>query len=53
MDATLIPDLLAVFLFLVALVISIRAFYTYAQSQSPRLFILALSMGIIALDRCG
>jgi hypothetical protein len=49
MDSTLIPDLLAVSLFLVALVISIRAFYAYAQSQSSRLFILGLSMGIIAL----
>lgn len=49
MDTTLIPDLLAVVLFLVALIISVRAFYVYAQSQSPRLFILGLSMGIIAL----
>lgn len=49
MDTTLIPDLLAVVLFLVALVISVRAFYVYAQSQSPRLFILGLSMGVIAL----
>ena len=34
MDTTLIPDILAVFLFLVSLVISVRAFYTYSQSQS-------------------
>lgn len=49
MDTTLIPDILAVFLFLVSLVISVRAFYTYSQSQIPRLFILGLSMGILAL----
>ena len=45
----LIPDVLAVLLFLVCVFISVRAFYTYSQSQSPRLFILGLSMVILAL----
>ena len=49
MGSLLIPNLLAVMLFVVCLFISIRAFYTYAQSQSPRLFILGLSMLILAL----
>jgi hypothetical protein len=49
MDTNFIPNLLAVLLFLVGIFISVRAFYTYAQSQSPRLFILGLSMAILAL----
>jgi hypothetical protein len=49
MSATFIPNLLAILLFVVCAFISARAFYTYAQSQSPRLFILGLSMIILAL----
>jgi hypothetical protein len=49
MSANVIPNLLAIALFFVALLISIRAFYTYFQVYSQRVFILGLSMGIIAL----
>jgi hypothetical protein len=49
MDSNLIPNILAVVLFLIALFISVRAFYAYAHSQNPRLFILGLAMGVIAL----
>lgn len=49
MSDTFIPNLLAVSLFLVALFVSIRAFYTYVRTRSPRLFILGLSMAVIAL----
>ncbi len=49
MSDTFIPNVLAVSLFLVALFVSIRAFYTYAQARSPRLFVLGLSMAVIAL----
>lgn len=49
MSDTFIPNLLAVSLFLVALFVSIRAFYTYLQARSPRLFVLGLSMAVIAL----
>src|SRR5690242_16420191 len=49
MSNTLIPNLLAISLFLVALFVSIRAFYTYLQARSPRLFVLGLSMAMIAL----
>src|SRR5215472_2587952 len=45
----LIPNTLAVILFLVCLFISVRAFYAYARSQSQRVFILGLSMAVIAL----
>src|SRR6267154_2023670 len=49
MGANLIPNILAIALFLVTLFISIRAFYTYFQGYNQRVFILGLSMGIIAL----
>lgn len=49
MNANLIPNVLALMLFLVSLFISLRAFYIYSQSRNARLFILGLSMGIIAL----
>jgi apolipoprotein N-acyltransferase len=49
MDPNLIPNILAGSLFSVALFIAIRAFYIYYQSHSPRIFILALSMMLIAL----
>lgn len=45
----LIPNVLALMLFLVALFIALRAFYVYSQSRNARLFILGLSMGIISL----
>ena len=47
--ANLIPNLLSISLFAIALFISIRAFYIYTQSRAPRLFVLGMSMGIIAL----
>jgi hypothetical protein len=49
MESLLVGNILAVTLFLVTLFICVRAFYTYAQLQSPRLFTLGLAMGIIAL----
>ena len=49
MTDNLISNVLAGTLFLVSLFISIRAFYTYAKVQNPRLFILGVSMGMIAL----
>lgn len=45
----LIPNLLAVLLFIIALFISIRAIYLYTQAHNPRLFILGVSMGMISL----
>jgi len=47
--ANLIPNLLAILLFLASLVISSRAFYVYVQVRNARLFILGAAMGIIAL----
>jgi len=44
----LIPDLLALLLFLAALLIASRALYIYFQVRNPRLFILGVSMGIVA-----
>ena len=49
MESILVGNILAVTLFLVTLFICVRAFYTYAQLRSPRLFTLGLAMGIIAL----
>jgi hypothetical protein len=49
MGPNLIPNILAGLLFLATLLISIRAFYLNALASSPRLFVLALSMGVIAL----
>src|SRR6266581_2573239 len=49
MGSNLIPNILAVLLFVIALFISLRAFYVYTRSLSPRLFILGLSMGVISL----
>lgn len=48
-DQNLIANALSLTLFIVALFISIRAFYLYFQTRSRRLFILALSMGVISL----
>jgi hypothetical protein len=49
MGPNFIPNLVAVLLFLAALLISIRAFYLYTLVHTPRLFVLTLSMGVIAL----
>ncbi len=49
MASNLVTNILAVTLFLVGLFISVRAFYTYTKVQSQRVFILGLSMGVIAL----
>src|SRR5437764_15224258 len=49
MGTNLIPNLLAVSLFLIALFVSLRSFYVYAQLRNLRLFILALSMSILSL----
>lgn len=49
MADNLVSNILAVTLFLVSVFISIRAFHAYGKVQSPRLFILGLSMGVIAL----
>lgn len=49
MNPNLIPNILAVSLFIAAMFIALRAFYIYTRSRSPRLFILGLSMGIISL----
>ncbi len=49
MDPNLIPNILAASLCGVAVFISIRAFSIYYRSRSPRIFILALSMMLIAL----
>jgi hypothetical protein len=48
-SGTLIPNVLAIFLFVVALFVSFRALYIFSQTRSPRLFILGLSLGVIAL----
>ncbi len=49
MNANLIPDVLALLLFLSGMFIALRAFYIYNRTRNSRLFILGLSMGIIAL----
>jgi hypothetical protein len=49
MGPNLIPNILAALLFLTTLLISIRAFYLFGLARTPRLFVLALSMGLISL----
>ena len=49
MDPNLIANVLSITLFVVALFISIRAFYLYVQTRGRRVFILGLSMGVISL----
>ncbi len=49
MGTSIVPDILAIVLFLITLFVSLRSFYIYSQVQTARLFILGLSMGIIAL----
>ncbi len=46
---TLIPNVLAIFLFIVASFIAFRALYIFNQNRSPRLFVLGVSLGVIAL----
>lgn len=48
-DPNLPPSLFDLSLFLIFISISLRAFFLYVQPRSPRLFILSLAMGIIAL----
>jgi hypothetical protein len=45
----LIPNILAALFLIFPLLICLRAYYLYSQSRSPRLFVLALSMGLVAL----
>lgn len=47
--ANWVQNILAAFLFCVTLSISIRAFLIYARTDSPRVLILGISMGVIAL----
>ena len=49
LDENLIANILSLTLFFVSLFIALRAFYLYFQARSRRVFILALSMGMIAL----
>ncbi len=45
----LVQNVLAIVLTLVSFFVSMRAFYVYSQTRNSRIFILALSMGVIAL----
>src|SRR5437868_9418992 len=49
LDENLIANILSLTLFFVSLFITLRAFYLYVQARSRRVFILTLSMGMIAL----
>jgi hypothetical protein len=49
LDENLIANILSLTLFFVSLFIALRAFYLYFQARSRRVFILALSMAMIAL----
>lgn len=49
MNSNLIANILSLTLFVVSFIIVMRSFYLYTWSPSHRLFILALSMTIIAL----
>jgi hypothetical protein len=49
MDPNLIPNTLAIALFLVAVFVSLQSFNLYTRVHNPRLFILGLSMGVISL----
>jgi len=48
-SANFVPNLLALLLFVTALLIAIRALFVYARVLDPRLFILGLAMSIISL----
>jgi hypothetical protein len=49
LDDNLIANILAITLFLASLFISLRAFSLYIRARTPRLFVLGLSMSMIAL----
>lgn len=49
MDPNTLANIRTLFVVVIALFISLRAFYIYGNARSPRLFILALSMLIIVL----
>ncbi len=49
LDDNLIANILSITLFLASLFISLRAFSLYIRARTPRLFVLGLSMGMIAL----
>jgi hypothetical protein len=49
MFSSAITDAIAILLFLVCSFVAARAFYLFIRVRSPRLFILGLSMGTIAL----
>ena len=49
MDSNLIANILSLTLFIVSLIIVVRSFSLYTRSPSRRLFILGLSMSMIAL----
>ncbi|HZO72658.1 MAG TPA: hypothetical protein VFB60_10690 [Ktedonobacteraceae bacterium] len=49
MSSNTITDILNIALFIVFLLIALRSFYLYFRIRSARLFILGLSMGVIAL----
>jgi hypothetical protein len=49
MISSAIPDILAIIMSIVTIIIAVRAFYLYTHVRSPRLFILGLAMGLITL----
>lgn len=49
LDENLIGNILSMTLFIASLFISLRAFSLYIRARTPRLFVLGLSMGMIAL----
>jgi hypothetical protein len=49
LDDNLIGNILSITLFIASLFISLRAFSLYIQARTPRLLVLGLSMGMIAL----
>ena len=49
LDENLIGNILSLTLFVASLFISLRAFSLYIRARSPRLFVLGLSMGMLAL----
>ncbi len=48
-DQNLIANVLSITLFVVSLLIAIRAFFLYVRARSRRLFVLFLSMSVISL----
>ncbi|HEX9132636.1 MAG TPA: hypothetical protein VF844_10110 [Ktedonobacteraceae bacterium] len=49
LDDNLVANILSITLFFASLFISLRAFSLYMQARTPRLLVLGLSMGMIAL----